>query len=124
MDKQNAIGWFELYVQDLPRAKAFYETVFAVTLEQIPQPEIEMWAFPMHMEAGGAPGALIKMEGVPSGPGGTLVYFNCEDCAIEEARVTDAGGSIYRPKMSIGDYGFITLANDTEGNMIGLHSQK
>ncbi len=34
------------------------------------------------------------------------------------------GGKVQRPKMSIGEYGFITLAFDTEGNMIGLYSQK
>ena len=33
-------------------------------------------------------------------------------------------GKIHRPKMSIGDYGFCTLAIDSEGNMIGLHSMK
>lgn len=24
----NPVGWFEIYVQDMPRAKAFYEGVF------------------------------------------------------------------------------------------------
>lgn len=33
-------------------------------------------------------------------------------------------GRVQRPKMSIGEYGFITLAIDTEGNMFGLHSSK
>ncbi|HEX5056603.1 MAG TPA: VOC family protein, partial [Gammaproteobacteria bacterium] len=55
---------------------------------------------------------------------GVLVYFGCEDCAVEESRVGKAGGSIKRPKMSIGQYGFISLVFDTEGNMIGLHSMK
>src|SRR5438876_138858 len=52
------------------------------------------------------------------------VYFNSADCAVEEARVQPAGGRIQRPKMSIGEYGFITLAYDTEGNMFGLHSMR
>jgi hypothetical protein len=64
------------------------------------------------------------MPGVPSTPGGTLVYFGCDDCAVEGGRVTAAGGRIERDKMSIGQYGFILLAVDTEGNMIGLHSLK
>jgi hypothetical protein len=38
--------------------------------------------------------------------------------------VEAAGGKIIRPKISIGDYGFIALAEDSEGNMIGMHSQK
>lgn len=30
----------------------------------------------------------------------------------------------YGMKFSIGQYGYIALATDTEGNMIGLHSMK
>jgi predicted enzyme related to lactoylglutathione lyase len=33
-----------------------------------------------------------------------------------------AGGTLVREKFSIGQYGFVALAQDTEGNMIGLHS--
>lgn len=121
--KPNPVGWFELYVQDMPRAKAFYEAVFEVTLESLPGTEYEMWAFPMEMEQYGSPGALIKMEGCPSGPGGTLVYFSCEDCATESIRAVEAGGAIFKEKFSIGPYGFIALVQDTEGNLIGLHSR-
>lgn len=120
----NPVAWFEIYVQDMERAKAFYETVFETKLAKLESPEIEMWAFPMVMEGAGAAGALVKAPGVPSGGMGTLVYFSCEDCAVEGARAAEAGGRIAREKMSIGQYGFILLAHDTEGNMIGLHSNK
>ncbi len=118
----NPVGWFEIYVQDLERAKAFYENVFQVKLEKLSNPDLELWAFPMSMEKTGASGALIKMPGVSSGGNSTLIYFSCEDCAVEEARVKAAGGRIQKPKMSIGEYGFISLVFDTDNNMIGLHS--
>ena len=118
----NPVRWFEIYVQDMERAKQFYESVFRVKLERLTSPALEMWAFPMLREGMGAAGALVKMAGVPSGGNSTLVYFGCEDCADEAARVVDCGGSIQREKMSIGGYGFIALAIDTEGNMFGLHS--
>jgi hypothetical protein len=51
-----------------------------------------------------------------------MVYFACADCAVEAARVKEAGGQIHKEKTSIGQYGFMVLAVDTEGNMIGLHS--
>ena len=123
---RNPVGWFEIYVQDMDRAKKFYEAVLHIELMKLesPDPEIEMLAFPMNMEAGGASGALAKMEGCPSGGMRTLVYFSCEDCASEASRVEAAGGKICKPKMSIGQYGFIALVNDTEGNMIGLHSMQ
>lgn len=124
--KNNPIVWFEIYVQDMARARKFYEAVFQLRLERLGPPDLEMLAFPMEMEASGAGGALVKMEGFPSGGNnnGVLVYFSCEDCALEEARVPRAGGKIQRKKMSIGEYGFISLVFDTEGNMIGLHSMK
>jgi predicted enzyme related to lactoylglutathione lyase len=61
---------------------------------------------------------------MPSGGNSTLVYFHCEDCAVESARVQAAGGRVERPKFSIGQYGQIALVVDSEGNMIGLHSMK
>ena len=120
----NPVGWFEIYVQDMDRAKKFYESVFQIKLEKLNNPDIELWSFPMLMDHTGASGALVKMKGFPSGGNSTLVYFSCVDCAIEEARVAEFGGSIQRGKISIGDYGFISLVLDTEGNMFGLHSMK
>jgi len=64
------------------------------------------------------------MEGVASGGNSTLVYFSCDDCAVEAARVTSFGGKLHREKISIGQYGFIALVVDTEGNLFGLHSLK
>ena len=120
----NAIVWFEIYVQDMARAKNFYEAVFQRELKQLnsPLPGLEMCQFEGEMNTYGSGGALVKMEGVPSGGSGTLVYFACQDCAVEAQRVTQHGGSVERPKTPIGEYGFIVLAKDTEGNMIGLHS--
>ena len=122
--KANPIVWFEIYVQDMPRAKAFYEAVFQTELNPLPSPvpEIEMSAFPSSMESYGATGALVKMAGCPSGGNSTLVYFACDDCAVEAARAASNGGAVFKEKMSIGEYGFIALVTDTEGNMIGLHS--
>ncbi|WP_442511122.1 VOC family protein [Novipirellula sp. SH528] len=125
--EMNPVGWFEIYIQDMARATKFYETVLDINLDKLPSPvemEIEMMCFPMEMGLAGAAGALVKMDGFPSGGNSTLVYFVCEDCAMEASRVEAAGGSIHKPKMSIGQYGFIVLAVDTEGNMFGLHSQQ
>jgi uncharacterized protein len=120
----NPVGWFEIYVQDMARAKKFYEAVFGVKLAKLPTPDLEMWAFPMEMERSGAAGALVHMIGFPSGGNSVLVYFSCTDCAVEAARVRQAGGRLEKEKTSIGEYGFIALAVDTEGNMIGLHSRQ
>ncbi|GAA4003177.1 VOC family protein [Comamonas faecalis] len=127
--KSNPVVWFEIYVQDLARARRFYETVFQCRLEPMAalagdSSAMQMLSFPNDMEAGGSGGMLVKMAGAPSGGGGTLVYFACDDCAAEQGRVAGAGGQVHKPKSSIGQYGFIALVSDTEANMIGLHSMQ
>lgn len=126
--KRNPVGWFEIYVTDMSRAKAFYEGVLQIKLEALPAPamdeSLEMWMFPgaMDTDTPGCSGALCKMEGCAPGGGGTLIYFSCADCASEASRVAAHGGTIYKEKFPIGEYGFIAIACDTEGNTIGLHS--
>ncbi len=127
----NPVGWFEIYSSDIDRAKKFYEGVFEITLSPLTNPGIEasdglqMWSFPEgDMNSYGATGAICIMPGIEPGGTGTIVYFSCEDCSIEEKRVEKFGGKLLKPKESIGQHGFITIAKDTEGNMIGLHSMK
>jgi len=121
----NPVGWFEIYVQEMDRAKAFYQAVFDVELARLESPPgLEMWAFPMQPNSYGAPGALVKLEGCGSGDNSVLVYFSCADCAVQAARAVKSGGKIHKDKMSIGQYGFIALVVDTEGTMIGLHSMQ
>lgn len=123
----NPVGWFEIYVDDMQRAKRFYETVLGNALQPLPIPEgtdeIEMLAFPMFPEATGASGALVKANRVSPGGNGILIYFSCEDCGTAASKVAEAGGELVRDKMAIGQYGFCAIAVDTEGNTFGLHSQ-
>jgi len=121
---RNPVNWFEIYVQDIERAKAFYAAVLGVAFTRIGDGQIEMWGFPMNPEGLGASGSLVHMPGFASGGNSVLVYFNCVDCAVEAAKAATAGGRIMRDKMSIGPYGHIALVFDTEGNMIGLHSMQ
>ncbi len=126
----NPVRWFEIYVNDMERARHFYESVFNVKLERLQSPialqtpSMELWSFPSNMEQPGCSGALVIMEGASAGAVGTIVYFASEDCSVEEKRVLKSGGKIQRSKTDIGEYGFITLAVDTEGNIFGIHSLK
>lgn len=117
----NVVGWFEIYVDDMARAKEFYEAVFTLELTKNDMPEFTMLMFPSD-ESYGAAGALVQTEQVKAGGNSTVVYFNCADCAVEESRVVAAGGSVMQSKFSIGEHGNISLVHDTEGNLIGLHS--
>lgn len=125
--KQNAIGWFDIYVNDMERAADFYQTVLNQQLEDMGDPtdsNVIMKSFPTDMDHYGAGGALVKREGAGPVTGGTIVYFGVEDCATEESRVEAAGGKVMNPKMSIGEFGFVCVCMDTEGNLFGLSSMK
>ena len=129
MNKPNPVGWFEIYVDDIEKGKRFYQDVFQTELTELKPPGGEdfnfvMWTFPQTMDTYGAGGAICKMEGVTPGGMGTHVYFSCEDCSVEEARVAEAGGKVMKSKFPIGENGFITMCTDPAGNMFGLHSMK
>lgn len=128
MKAENPVVWFEIYVNDLKRAQAFYEQTFKIHLSRLGDPTgeaLQMLAFPSDMESRSkAAGALVHVKGMEAGGNSTVVYFYSEDCSIEEGRVEGAGGEILRSKMSIGEYGFVSLVKDTEGNLIGIHSMK
>ncbi|HWV65234.1 VOC family protein [Chitinophaga sp.] len=126
---KNAINWFEIYTSDFNRAKKFYTAVFQCELTDLhvnsdSHPEMQYAAFPANENGTGAGGALVNMQQVKPGNGGTLVYFASEEINAELSRVEAAGGKILRPKLHIGDFGFIALIEDTEGNTIGLHAKK
>jgi hypothetical protein len=119
------VGWFDIYVDDIERASAFYEALLDTTLTPMDDPNdpsARMMAFGDDFASHGAGGALVQLDGARPGPGGSMVYFTCDDCAVEQARASAAGGSVVRPKFPIGGHGFVSIVTDTEGNMIGLHS--
>jgi predicted enzyme related to lactoylglutathione lyase len=120
--RRNAVNWFELHVSDLKRAKRFYETVLQSPLQEFEMENCQMAMFP-YDNTNGVGGCISKTkEGTP-GQGGTLVYLNVEgdlDGVLE--RTSSAGGSVIKPRTSIGEHGFIGMVKDTEGNRVGLHS--
>lgn len=122
--KDNPVGWFEIYVQEMERARQFYESVFQTKLERLNTGDLHLLAFPMQAAGKGAAGALLSVPSVPSGGNSTIVYFTSDDCSVEEQRIVGAGGRVHRGKESIGEYGFVVLAYDPDGNMFGVHSMR
>ena len=119
----NAINWFEIFVTDLDRASRFYETTLALQLRREDFGGLPMSIFSSAKE--GAGGALVRDPKRTPGAGGTLVYLDAGgklDASLD--RVTAAGGAVVLPKTDIGAPGFIALVRDTEGNLVGLHSER
>jgi predicted enzyme related to lactoylglutathione lyase len=125
---KNPFTWVEIYVEDMSRAQKFYETVLQIEMIPMQAPgefgDLEMLSFPWAQGENNIGGALCKTSEMKPGAGGTLVYFTCEDCAIESSRVEIAGGRVLQEKFPIGEHGFCSVVMDTEGNSVGFHSDK
>ena len=124
MTTNNPANWFEIYVNDMKRAKKFYSAMLKVKFTKLNAKFPEMWGFPSNMKKYGTSGSLVSMPGVKAGGNSTVIYFRCDDCAVEAKRAKKAGGTIHKEKFSIGEYGFISLVFDTEGNLFGLQSME
>lgn len=124
MKNLNPVCWFDVHVSNLEKAKAFYETVLDVKLTDLPIEWGKQATFPFEEGGSNTTGALVETEEVKANGNNTVIYFYSEDCTTEEAKVEEAGGKLIRPKTSIGEFGFISLFSDLDGNTIGLHSKK
>ncbi|QSE97047.1 VOC family protein [Fulvivirga lutea] len=125
--ESNVVGWFEVPVNDMPRAIKFYEKVFDFKIERHEMGELDMGWFPSNHKAGGAMGSLVKHPDfyTPSHEG-PLVYFTAHsgDLNNELKRIEPAGGKVLMPKKLITeDIGYMAIFEDTEGNRVALHSR-
>lgn len=124
---QNAISWFEIPVENLDRAKKFYETIFATTFTTMRAgpdgPRLAL--FPVDPRKGVA-GALAQGSGYSPTTFGTKVYLSAgEDLDVVLGRVELAGGTVATQKTQISpQFGYMGAFIDTEGNWVGLHSLK
>jgi uncharacterized protein len=124
MANVNPVGWFDIHVSNLDRAKQFYETVFNVKLSDLPIEWGKQSLFPFHPDSPNISGALVEKADFMPSSNNTVIYFETEDCMAEEQKIENAGGKVVQTKMNIGDFGFISIFIDTEGNTVGLHSRK
>lgn len=122
--EHNMVGWFEIPVNDMDRAKKFYESVFKVEIQVVDFGGLLMGWFPDRGQVQGAQGTLIKQKSYVPSQEGTLVYFISTDVQNELDRVEAAGGKIYQPKTQISpEHGYMGVFIDSEGNRVALHSR-
>ena len=124
---RNAINWFEIPVNNIKRAKSFYEAIFDFELFDLDIGDgLQMAIFPA--ENGTVGGALIQKEEYyyPSDTHGPLLYLNANpDLQTVLDKVEDSGGTISIPKRLITeDNGYMAVIIDSEGNRVALHSNR
>lgn len=118
------ISWFEIPVNDMPRARAFYSKVFQ---GECPIQEIggATMAFLPRPENQGIGGALIQHKAYVPSQEGTLLYFSArskEELIGMLTRINEAGGKVIQSETEISsEIGFMALALDSEGNRIAFY---
>jgi len=126
MDGTNALNWFEISVSDITRAKKFYETIFSTQMEVQEMMGMKMAYFPADMMGGKVGGGLAESPMHKPSADGAKIYLNANpDMDAVLARVPTSGGTVTMPKTKISDeIGYMAFFVDTEGNSVGLHSNK
>lgn len=121
----HALNWFEIPVTDFDRAKTFYETILGESLQVMEAMGMKMAFLPADFNNGEIGGGLVVGEGYTPSTHGSIVYLNGgDDLNVILDKVEAAGGSVSLPKTAIGENGFMAKFMDSEGNLVGLHSDK
>lgn len=117
----NAINWFDLPATDFDRAAGFYKEVLGAELQRVEADGYTMGFFPS--KDNGVGGCIVHGQDKKPSADGTLVYLNGgDDLADPLGRVENAGGKVVMPKTSIGEFGYMAVFMDTEGNKVAFHS--
>jgi uncharacterized protein len=123
--KENSLNWFEISVNDIKRAKKFYQTVFGIKMEQTEMMGMQMAFFPWEPGNGKATGGLVQSKMHKPSKSGAKIYLNANpDLKKALSKVEKAGGKVTMPKTPVGDFGFMAFFVDTEGNSVAMHSNK
>ncbi len=114
---------FEVPADDMARASKFYADVFG--WHNIPMPQMNYTMAHsgptddtngMPQAAGFINGGIMQRKDIKS-PTIVLDVPNV-DAAVEKAVV--AGSKVIRPKVKVGDMGYVAYVTDSEGNTIGV----
>jgi predicted enzyme related to lactoylglutathione lyase len=123
--QHNAISWFEIPVQNLDRAQAFYEALLGSALRREAMGTSQGAVFPYNPQAQGVGGALMCGPTVPApATGGTLVYLDASpSLAAALQRAVAHGGAVALPRQALPPgMGFFAHITDPDGNRVGLHA--
>lgn len=120
----NILNWFEIPVNDMQRAREFYQSVLSIQMPVTNMMDTHMAFFPFDPSTGKVHGALVHSDNHIPGEEGVMIYFNANPDLNEVLKkVTMCGGEVIMAKTEIDDEsGYLAYFRDSEGNKIGLHS--
>lgn len=118
------INWFEIPAEDIERAVKFYSAVLQMSLSVMDHGDEKMACFPDGYNVAGAISQAKDFK--PSKDGVTVTFHAGQIMDDFLQRVSDNGGKILKPKTKIDaeGRGYFATFLDSEGNSLGVYSEK
>jgi uncharacterized protein len=119
---QGTVIWFEIWVSDLERSKAFYSGLFDWRFEPLSGYDAEKYWQIMASPSAGVNGALVHDPERDKPTGRTSVlYVHVPDLEHATEVALSLGGSLVQGRTKITDSaGSFAIVADPEGNELGL----
>jgi predicted enzyme related to lactoylglutathione lyase len=118
---------FEIPVDDLEKARAFYGSIFGWTLQDWPMPDgstyIGVHTTPidektrMPLKPGAINGGIMKRNAHATAP---IFAVTVDSIDAYIKKIEAAGGKVVMPKMDMMGMGFYAYVTDPAGNTVGL----
>ena len=118
------VNWIEIPVQNMTRAKAFYENVFQFKTVDLTIGNNICTCLP-DTSGEGFCGALVECDTAKEQNFGSLLYLNANgDVDAILTRVKSGGGHIITDKKQTPGAGCFAIFKDTEGNVLAFQEGK
>jgi len=118
---------FEVHVNDMERAKKFYEEVFGWTFQDWSEYAGMPYFGAVTGEGSesGIDGALMQRQGPAPQPSQALNGYACtlsvDNYDLAETKILEHGGKLAMPKYALPGMAWQGYYTDTEGNIFGIH---
>ena len=106
----------ELNTTDVPKAKAFYGTLFGWKLEDMPMPS---GTYTM-INVGEGTGGGIMQHPMPGAPSSWLAYVLVDDIAAATEKAKSLGATVIKEVTEVMGAGWLSIIVDPTGAALGL----
>lgn len=113
------VVWFEIYVTDLERAKAFYAELFGWEFLPLTDYDPNYWTIDTGAESVG--GALVQRSALSQSGQGVVLYIEVDNLQESLDQAARLGATLAQPPTRItSDAGSFALIQDLDQNLLGL----